>query len=50
MRQLTETAITISHYAHVVIAKNLKKSYTILDGLPSFPQIFIWINRSAYEI
>ena len=50
MRQLSKPAVTISHYAHTVIAKNLKKSYTILGGLTSFLQIFTWINRSAYEI
>ena len=39
MHQLTETAITISHYAHTLIAKNLKKSYAILDRFLAFHKI-----------
>ena len=36
MHQLMETAITISHYAHTLIAK---KSYAILDQFSAFHKI-----------
>ena len=48
--QLTETPITISHYVHILIAKSLKKSYTILNRFSSFPQNVMQISRSAYNI
>ena len=48
MRQLMETGITISHYAHTLIAKNLQKSHSILDRFSSFLQTLA-TQHTIYE-